>query len=136
MVEQDGYQDVTDLRQLLDNEKITLEDIEGIRTSDLEIEGSKVRVHYKLFDVNDMGKVGFSSGGLQNLSDLKLTSMLSTVLYDKQEERFFTEDELKIIFHGRLNMLGTILLFISKESGLVEDSNQGSFHEIAKNIQS
>lgn len=118
------YEDITDLRQILDNEKTTLEDIEGIRTSELKIGDSKIRIHYKLFDINDMGQIGFSTGGTTDLSNIKLTSLLSIVLYDEKEGRFFTESEVKILFNKRLNLATTILNFIMEESGLAPDSKE------------
>lgn len=131
----EDYEDVTDLRQILDNEKTTLEDIEGIRTSELKIGDSKVTIYYKLFDIDDLGEIGISTHGATNLNGLKITSMLSTVLYDKEENRFFTEDELKVMFHKRLNLASTILYFIVKESGLIEDSGE-SFPAATGDVQS
>ena len=96
----------------------------SLRMKKLKIGDKKVRIHYKLFDIDDMGTIGFSTRGVGDLSSIKLTKILSSVLYSKQKKRFFTEDELKVIFHQRLDYLGVILTFITKESGLVGDSGE------------
>lgn len=125
MTNKKDYEDITSLEQILLNDTKTLEDIEGIRTSTLDVGDQKVTINYKLFDVDDLGNIGMSLKD-RNLKNIKLTELLGKVLYAKDKERFFTQDELKRIFHERLQLASTILYFIVKESGLT-DSNKELF---------